>query len=227
MYKDNYIIGSQDDLKFLVSVKYNLFYPFNSGIYAAYSETAWWDIYKESSPFREFNHNPEVFWRVDEGNNLFGDSLLSYVDYIQIAPYEHKSNGRDGEVSRGLDRYYAQIQGSIGDVINAGFNLKIWNYYHLAEENKDLKTYNGYGEGELFVKIKSGTVQYLDKEKLYIKGGIGTDPEKYWYEVGLMVRIITTHIQPRFYIQYYNGYGEELVNYNKKDQQVRAGFIFD
>lgn len=227
IYKDNYFIGNKDDLKFQISVKYSLFYPFKSGVYFAYTEQAWWDIYKNSSPFREFNHNPEVFWRVDEGDNLFNDSMLGYVDYIQAGPYEHKSNGVDGERSRSLNRYYGQIQLSVGEVLNAGVNLKVWNYYNLASENRDLKKYNGYGEGELFVKLKSSSVQYLDKEKIYVKGGLGTDPSKYWFETGIFFRIITTHVQPRFYIQYFQGYGESLVDYDKKDKQIRAGLLFE
>ncbi len=214
--KDNYFIYG-DDIKFQMSMKYNLIYPFETGIYFAFTELAFWEIQEKSSPFKEFNHNPEVFYKSQK---------YGILDYIQISPYEHKSNGKDGDLSRGIDRYYGQIQLSYGDNLNIGTNVKGWNYYHIAKKNADITDYSGYFEAEFFIRILSRTVDDFEKEKIYVKGGCGNDYKKGWIETGLMTRIFTSKIQPRLFLNYFYGYGESLVDYNVKEKQFRAGVIF-
>lgn len=216
-HKDNYFIAGQEDLKFQISVKYNLIYPFDTGVYFAYTETAFWDVFKQSGPFREFNHNPEVFYQ---------SPSFSYVDYIRLSPYEHKSNGMDGAESRSIDRAYGQIQLSYGDDYKIGTNLKGWKYYKKSSKNKDITDYSGYFEAEVFFKILSTDTADLEKEKLYVKGGCGSDYKKGWIEAGIITRILTSRIQPRLFLQGFYGYGESLIDYNVKDKQIRVGVIF-
>ena len=99
MYKDNYFIagGTDDQVKFQVSAKYNIFYPANIGVYVAYSQTSWWKLYDYSSPFYESNYMPEAFWEFTSGDNCFNNYKMPYVDYIRISPIYHRSNGRGDE----------------------------------------------------------------------------------------------------------------------------------
>jgi len=224
--KDNYFISGKDDAKLQISVKYNVLYPFNIGLYFAYTEVALWNIYDKSAPFREFNHNPEVFWELKEDNNLFGNSDLSIIDYIKFSPYEHKSNGKDGEFSRSMDRTYSEIQLSIGKEINAGVRGKTWYNYKVAKNNKDIEDYLGIYEAELFASIPGNQGKDFPLYKLYFKGGTGKDKSKYWTEGGAILTILTGYIQPRFMINVFHGYGETLIDYNKKITEIRAGIVF-
>ena len=224
--KQNYFISGKDDVKFQVSVKYNLLYPFNLGVYMGYTEIAFWDIYKESSPFREFNHNPEVFWLIKENNNIFANTDLLFIDFIKVSPYEHMSNGRDGDNSRSIDRCYGEIQASVGEKVNFGLRIKGWYFYDKARENHDIDEYAGHYECETFVAVIGDTGKEFPLYKLYVKGGTGDSFDKGWVEGGFIFPILTAYVQPRIMINVFHGYAESMVDYNKKNTQVRIGTVF-
>ena len=227
-YQPVYFVAGdkEDQVKFQVSAKYSLIFPSTIGLYAAYTQKAWWKLYDESSPFYEFNHEPELFW-IFESKKNFMNLDTGYLDYFQVAPIYHKSNGRDGEGSRSINCYYARAQFSVGEVYNFGIVAKIFGYYSKAIENKDIEKYQGYVEGEAFFQLKSRAVEYFDKEKIYIKGGGSISDRKGWIEGGIRVRIVTTVFQPFFFVQAYHGYAEKLIDYNKKDTAIRAGITFE
>ena len=114
---------------------------------------------------------------------------------------------------------------SAGDIINAGFNIKVFGYYNRAEENKDINNYNKNYEADLFLKLRSTSVKYLDKEELHFKFG-GNPTDKGWFAVEARVRLLSTYIQPKLFFQYREGYDEFMINYNEKEKSIRAGFIF-
>lgn len=226
MYHDNYFItGNQDaQTKFQVSAKYSILYPSKIGLYAAYTQTSWWKLYDKSSPFYETNYQPETFLLFESGNNFANDVKLGPIDYIQLSPIYHKSNGRDGEESRGMNLYYAQTQLSFGEVYNVGVAVKIFDYYNVSRKNADIDSYIGHYEADVFLKIKSRDVYLLDKEELHFKFGSGKD--KGWFCAEVQARIITSYIQPKIFIQVYHGYAEWLINYSEKGTCVRAGLTF-
>ncbi|MDZ7749243.1 MAG: phospholipase A [Halofilum sp. (in: g-proteobacteria)] len=98
LHRPNYIMpltwtddaqGNEDaELKFQISLKHQVGdFP----LYFGYTQTAYWRWLDEedSSPFREINFNPELWYRVRPGR-LPGDAL----DWLGIdAGYEHESNG--------------------------------------------------------------------------------------------------------------------------------------
>ncbi len=72
IYKDNYFItgiplnrgidGETADAKFHISFRHRLTrsrLPFDSFLYLTYTQKSFWDIYQQSSPFRDSNYNPE------------------------------------------------------------------------------------------------------------------------------------------------------------------------
>lgn len=240
LYKDNYFIaGDKDDqVKFQFSLKFNLFYPSNTGLFFAYSQRSLWNLYDKSAPFVETNYMPEGFYRLESKNNIFGDADLGVIDFIQVSPISHMSNGRDGLESRSINTYYGQIQLSVGEVYNFGVGTKVFGYWNKSSLNKDIEKYISYYEGDIFFKLKSKNVLFMDKEELHFKfGGLGkSDWKSYrdkddgkiygWYAVELQLRILTTVIQPYFFVQWYHGYAQWMVNYNEKEKSLRAGFIF-
>jgi len=225
IHEPNYFLfgGPEDQVKFKISVQYNMIY--NSKLwYVAYSQESWWKLYEYSSPFYENNYNPETFLLFKNNDNCF-DANMGFIDFVRIGLYEHKSNGRDGKDSRGQDKYYIESQVSYGDVYNFGARLKLFGYYHIAEENKDLAHYQGYYETEFFMQLRSKSVKYLDKEKVYVK--FGSSLSKGWIEYGARIRLVTSRIQPYLYIQGYYGYNENMIDYNKKENAIRIGLGFE
>jgi phospholipase A1 len=216
-YKPVYFLAgdNENQVKYQVSFKYALCYPFETGLFFAYTQVAHWNLYDRSSPFKETNYNPSIFWEIENVNQ--------WLDFARVIPYEHKSNGRDGQDSRGIDRYFGEMQISYGQTFNIGLREKAGGYYAISNHNKDIKRYIGYFETEAFAQIKDKH-GYIGHEKIYIKGE--WTHKYYWYECGLSIRLFTEKIQPDIYIQYYRGYGEFLLDYNKKTEALRAGFIF-
>jgi len=225
MYKDNYIVsGWEEDtqVKFNVSVRYRVVYK--AGLFMGYTQLSKWDLYSKSSPFKENNYQPEVFYKFESDNNEF-DINLGVIDYIQISPIYHRSNGRDGVESRGENLYYGQAQISIGKVHNFGINGKLYNYYNVSSKNKDINDYHKNYEIDVFYKYKSSTVEELDKEEVHVRFS-GNPLDKGFVEGTLKFRIWTSAIQLRLYGQVFHGYDEFIIDYNKKDTAARVGFCF-
>lgn len=226
-YRDNYFISGSDDVKFQFSIEGNFFYPSKTGINFGYTQIAFWDIYDTSSPFREFNHSPEIFYRFESGNNIFKNFSIPFIDYIQLSPIYHKSNGLDGSKSRSINYYYAEVKASVGQVYNFGVIGRGWNYIGDISDNPDYKDYRGYAEGELFFQLKSRSTLYFDKEKIYVKGGGNILTEKGWLEAGAKIRIITTRFQPFLYFQVWHGYAEGMIDYKERETVYRIGMTFE
>lgn len=228
-YKSNYFVtgeSKEDQVKYQISVKYNLFYPFNLGVFFAYTQRSWWKIYDNSSPFFETNFLPEAFYEFESGNNVFNNFVIPYIDFIRLSPYEHRSNGREeGPDNRGENKYYGEIQASVGKVYNFGVRGKVFGYYTRAKENKDINDYHKNYEASVFFKLKSKNVRYLDKEEINVSWG-GNPANKGWYSIEVSARILSTYVQPKLFIQFYKGYDEFILFYNKKTEAVRIGFIF-
>ena len=106
VYKDNYMVTGiplnkpitrkTADAFFQFSILHRVtrsILPFNSFLYITYSQKSFWDIYDESSPFRDTNYNPGIgIGRyVIKNDKLKGAVMVSLV---------HESNGKAEEDSR-------------------------------------------------------------------------------------------------------------------------------
>jgi len=230
LYKPIYLIlgNKNDQMKMQFSAKYNLFHPFKFGLYLSYSQLVFWHVYKDSMPVWEIAFNPEVFWRFQSGDNIFGDLKIPFIDYFQIGFWEHKSNGRDGEDSRGYDRSYLQLQMSFGKKLNSGFNFKYFLIHDINEilpenvptekngKNDDIQDYISSYETKLFFRIK-GKEGKVNKEEIYFSFGPGGGAhafnfKKGWLEAGFKSRAILTRV--RGYLQVWRGYAESLRYYD-------------
>lgn len=238
-YKPSYFIfGNQENqIKHQLSFKYNLIYPFNTGLYFGYTQTSLWKMYDRSAPFVDTNYNPEFFYEFINGNNIFNNIDFEYISF-KLGFFEHKSNGRYKPESKSLNRSYIQLNLTTGlNLIELGGNCKIWYYY---TSDKELYQYSGIGEGSLFIQLHNKG-NYLDEEIIYIRGGIGgsylgkqdRDKIKFgysgknWIESGISIRLISIRIQPYFFINYFHGYNEFMLNYTEKTENaIRFGVLF-
>ena len=213
---------SQFETKFQFSVKAPLaedIFNTTGDIYVAYTNTSWWQAYSTyySSPFRETNHEPEVFFSMPLEQNLLGITLRG----LSVGA-SHQSNGRAGLFSRSWNRLYANF---IFQKNNFFFALKPWWRIpesrktdpgdHEADDNPDIARYMGYGELILGSQIDVSTIEIrlrnnLRKEN---KGAI---------QIGW-----SFPINNRFkaYIQFFNGYGESLLDYNKNVTRLSLGVM--
>jgi phospholipase A1/A2 len=209
--------------RFQLSFKYRLFdigsgfgqrQPWLSGLYFGYTQNSLWDLSSQSKAFRDTSYLPSIFWKWDrEDEKTFVDSLR--------AGLEHESNGRDGARSRSIN--IAFIRPEWHKVFANGHGLqftpKIYRYLERSD-NPDIADYRGYvdwrvrydaaGEWVATAVARRGTLG---------KGSVLLDVSKRSRDLRF------GPIGGYFHVQYFNGYGEDILDYNvRRRAQIRVGF---
>lgn len=226
-YKFNYLLpvnysinreqthNKGEEAKFQISVKKLLFSDLlakNLDLYFAYTQQSFWNVYdgKNSRPFRESNYEPSLFMTYPIDNYpLFFDQLA--FGYI------HQSNGGGTLNSRSWDRIFVQ---GIYSYENFALSLKAWHRIKedsTKDDNPDITNYLGYGEltlGYLFNHKHAVSLTLRNNLKSDNKGSVLID---YSYPIYKNLYL---------YIQYFSGYGESLIDYNRSIDRVGVGFLF-
>ncbi|MDR2009431.1 MAG: phospholipase A [Bacteroidales bacterium] len=219
IYKNNYFITgiptnkriskSTADVKFQLSIKQrlvNIKLPFNSFLYLTYTQKSFWDIYKLSSPFADNNYNPGLLWVTPlVFDNFKGMAALSV---------EHESNGEGGDDSRGWNFVSLSCSYFVTNCISA--QLRLWYGWGLNRDNPDLYEYKGYGLAAL---------NYVTpKERFWCSFIINPCKGFRAFNTQLEVNFrISTKLNQYFFIQWYNGYAENLLEYKNYYSMIRAG----
>lgn len=212
---DNVEVKFQFSFKFLVWR--NIFDEV--GLWAAYTNLSFWQAYNEShsSPFRDSNHEPELFLSKDNNLKLFG--FTNTTNRIGVV---HQSNGQGGSTSRSWNRIYLQMFFERDNLILV---FKPW--YRIPEsskdaangstgdDNPDIHAYLGYGEIRAVYKWEKQIFSLLWRNNLRSSNNRGA-VELGWHFP------LTDCING--YLQYFNGYGESLIDYNSSVNRIGIGF---
>ncbi len=180
-------------------------------LWFGYTITSFWQAYNDtiSSPFRETNYEPEV--------------MLVYRTDVEIAGFRsrflnlgmvHQSNGRSEGLSRSWNRVYAQFGFERGDLA-----LLIRPWYRIPEnadedDNPDIEDYLGHGD--LLAVYRDGRNAYSLLLRNNLKTSENRGAVKLNWSFPLYGRL-------KGYLQYFNGYGESLIDYNHKQQSFGLG----
>ncbi len=127
----------------------------------------------------------------------------------------HQSNGEDDPLSRSWNRVYAMAGMEWGKLTVIP---RIW--YRVPErkksddDNPDISRYMGYGDLQLTYQFKrqaiSSTITY---NPAHGKGGVR------------MEYIFPMYRNLKGYIQYFEGYGENLLDYNHHNRSIGLGIM--
>jgi len=184
------------------------------GIYFAYTHKMVFNLASDSSI--ETDYRPELFYRSPAAG--LGDSLHAGID-IGIM---HESNGKAGPDSRSVNTVYVS-PALLWDLGN-DFNLKIAPRYSLLvggrADNPDIKAYRGNAG----LKVQIGQVDGL---RLSATGryNFSTDRGALTTEASYpLSRIFDSASGFYFFGQYFTGYGETLLDYNRSVSRLRFGF---
>jgi phospholipase A1 len=184
-----------------------------------YTQRSLWDIDADSSPFYDTSYMPEVAvitdWRLPE------DGVAGFTWMGMRLGYQHESNGKDGADSRSLNRAYLRARFIIGSFDSWSLVMlpEIHAYVGGLENNPELKDYRGYGSLQLYVSYKGGAT-------LRLNTWAGEDFENRSYQLDFTypLHFDWLNIESYLQVQYFNGYGESLRNYDRKSEAVRFGF---
>ena len=219
-----------NQVKFQISFRYYLI----SNIYFGFTEKAVWDLQDidRSSPFQDANYNPEIFYQYKNKDGIFG---LKSFDLLKLG-IEHESNGKSKEsgFSRSWNRVYIQTVFDFSSWFK--LDLKSWIIIDKLIQSmnivdKELFENNDIGQyyGNFDLKLIFSLHENLNLELLLRKGN-NLDFKKGSLQLGIDFRIpigflVKNNINPRLYIQVFNGYGETLISYDKYQLKYRAGIM--
>ncbi len=223
LYKDNYFIGGiplgdkpdryNTDIKFQLSISQRLTkssLPFNTYLYLQYTQKAFWNILENSLPIRDINFNPGI----GLGHLIVYRNRYIGKGYLML---EHESNGKVAGYSRSWNK--VTLGGNIELNRNFEVQLKGWIPIIDGRNNKDILNYNGIFQ-------VAGNFR-TNNELLHI--GLILTKRKSWRpsfntQVEISYKLKKNHSQA-FFMQYYNGYGENLLEYKEYHSNIRVGFV--
>lgn len=180
-------------------------------VWLGYTVTSYWQAYNStiSAPFRETDYMPEAMLVFRTDYDIAG--LKGRFINLGVV---HESNGRGSTLSRSWNRIYAQFGFERGD-----FSLLIRPWYRIPESassdnNPDIQDYLGRGDIVATYTRNGNTYSVLLRNNLKRsanRGAVQVD-----WSFPLYGRL-------QGYVQYFNGYGESLVDYNHKQQSLGIG----
>ena len=89
---------------------------------------------------------------------------------------------------------------------------------NLGEYNTDIEDY--LGNAQITTHVDVNNWAQVELNTLF-----GRESDKVSYQLDLILPM-SRWVNSRFFLSYYNGYGEALISYNQKTTSLRAGFYF-
>jgi outer membrane phospholipase A len=223
-----FIVGGDGGLnaKFQISLRFRLFdnhgrlarrLPWIDDLYLSFSQTSLWDLGELSKPFTDSSYRPRLFYANYDLARFLDGNLRVGVE----SGFGHESNGKEGDASRSYNMLYARPTLTFGDPdgLRAYFAPLIHNYI-AASDNPDIDDYRGYVDWLAGIGSKGG----LDFWTVLRKGtrsDFGSIELNASYPLS---KLSGGDLTGWLLLQYFNGYGESLLDYNRKlDSQLRLG----
>jgi phospholipase A1 len=204
------------EVKFQISLKIKLWQDIlgkDMDLWLGYTQQSFWQLYNfaDSSPFRETNYEPEVLLNFRTNFRFLG--MTGRTINVGI---NHQSNGRSEPFSRSWNR----IVGNLG-LENDNFILLLKTWYRIPQsteddDNPDITDYVGYGEVwgyYLWNKQRFGVMLRNNLKSHNNRGALQLE-----WSIPIFEKV-------GVYIQYFNGYGESLLDYNHSVNRIGIGFI--
>lgn len=207
------------EAKYQISMKLPVYLndDHDSGLYVGFTAVSFWQVYNSevSKPFRETNYEPEIFYSWQTDYRFLG------IKFNQVnLGFNHQSNGRSGLKSRSWNRLFASAVFSDEDSV---YYLKTW--YRIKEDEKETPTSpngddnpditNFLGHFEIGYGKKVGNFNVMT----LVRNNLKSD-NKGSFELNLTYPITDRY---DLTLQYFNGYGDSLIDYNRHQQRVGLG----
>ncbi|WP_340680602.1 phospholipase A [Paraglaciecola sp.] len=208
------------EAKYQISVKFPLYLhgENTSGLYFAFTAMSFWQVYNGeiSKPFRETNYEPEIFYSLQNNMKILGFEF----NQLQVG-VNHQSNGQSGERSRSWNRLFAA---ALFSDENAFYYIKTW--YRIPEDEKqnindtqgddnpDITHFLGHIELGFGTKLGNFDLLTLVRNNLKMNENKGSIELNLSYALGDRYNLL---------LQYFNGYGDSLIDYNRHQQRIGLG----
>lgn len=206
------------EAKFQLSLKFPLLLDAFGGkgeLFAGYTQRSFWQMYNSaaSKPFRETNYEPEIWYQHPLNQQWFGWHLVSASIGLN-----HQSNGRAQEYSRSWNRVMGSLIFERGEY---GLMLRPW--WRLKEnpdndDNPDMSHYMGHFDLSLGRKLGRHSFDLVLRNNLKSERNRGAIRLGWSFPLPYTPRM-------RGYVQWFNGYGESLFDYNMRQNTLGLGVV--
>lgn len=208
------------EAKYQISVKLPIYIEDEgtSGLYMGFTAVSFWQVFNSevSKPFRETNYEPEVFY---EWRNEF--SFAGYKFNQVRLGVNHQSNGQSGLRSRSWNRLVGSVVFSDEESF---YGIKVWYRFEedaketpldpVGDDNPDITDF--LGNMELGYGTKFGKFGLIARLRNNLKSSDNKGSIQFDFTYPL-----TQHYD--MVLQYFNGYGDSLIDYNRHQQRVGLG----
>ena len=215
--------GANVDAQFQLSFKLHLYEPVDKtsrdlldNLYFGYTQTSFWDLAADSKPFLDNNYKPSFFYQIPSTDWRVDGNRVGIA-----AGYEHESNGKDEEESRSIDFLFVRPEFTYGNPndFHWSFSPKLYAYIEKSE-NSDIQEYRGYGDYR-FSYGKDNDWRFVWDLRKGTRGNNFSSNLQATYPVNRLFPGVPGY----FMAQYFTGYGETLLDYNKREPySVRFGY---
>jgi len=182
-------------------------------IFGAYTNRSFWQMYnrENSEPFRETNHEPELWVRFRNDWRIFG-----FTNVINSFGWVHQSNGQTEPQSRSWNRLYANFIFEKNDLV---LSFKPWVWVSRdkdTSDNPDITDFMGHGE------FRAAWQRNRHVYSLMLRNQLESGFDEGAVEVGWSFPILDYPFL-KGYLQYFYGYGESLIDYDQKVNRIGLG----
>jgi phospholipase A1 len=186
-------------------------------LWFAYTQQSNWQIFNSelSRPFRTTDHEPEMMYVYPTLVGLPGGWRWSYLG-LGVA---HQSNGQTLPLSRSWNRTYLMAGFELGDRFQLAARLwKRWGEDADKDDNPDISSYIGRAEFTgRWNRDRDNTFGVTLRNNMR-SSGHGSVRLEWFKAIGDPV---TSNL--RFHTQLFHGYGDTLVDYNRKRTVLSIG----
>jgi phospholipase A1 len=204
------------EVKFQISLKVKLWQDIlgkDMDLWFGYTQQSFWQLYNtaDSSPFRETNYEPEVL--VNYRTNF---DVLGMKCRIINMGFNHQSNGQSEPLSRSWNR----IVWNLGFERDS-FTLLLKTWYRIPEsseddDNPDTDDYFGHGEISGYYFWRDHRLGAMLRNNLQPRDNRGALQLEWCFP---LIKSVSG------YLQYFTGYGENLLDYNNSVNRIGIGLI--
>jgi len=216
------------EVMFQVSFKLPITVPTDTGIpsfFFAYTGQAWWQAYDadQSRPFREYNHSPEIYFELQPRYEL----PLGWTLRTARFGFEHHSNGRSGSESRSWNKLFTQLEADHG--AHWWTSLRLWHRIGedakehpddpRGDDNPDITRYYGHVEWRAGYRGDTWQWGFMGRHSPRSRGR-GAWQVDLSHPTGFNPKV-------RWYLSWFDGYGESLIDYNRRVQRIGFGLMLN
>ena len=186
-----------------------------------YTQRSLWNVSANPSAFYDTSYMPSLFYqfRTLAPYTVAAQGGLKWLGFQ--SGYQHESNGQGSTAERSLNTLFVRSGYLLGrtDRWHAIAQVRVFDYIAGLSNNPDLPDYRGYGDWQVILARGDGI-------SLNYTGWAGKDFNHLTsqFDLNFPIKTRLLDVATYFLVQYFDGYGETLRDYDKPANTIRAGF---